>query len=145
MAKFKFQLEKILELRKYEQKQAEIELGKAVSAEAEIEEKIKQIAQQRITTSRLINNSTDFTALSSAQRFFTMLDVQKEYLLEQLTQAQLVTEEKREKMQDATQNSEALSKMRQKQNDEFSHEELQKEEDLIDDIVSSKGNNSSDR
>ena len=47
MKKFKFSLEKVLSLREFEEKQAQIELGKAQSVVNDINEQLKFIASER--------------------------------------------------------------------------------------------------
>ena len=47
MKKFKFELEDILKFRKFEQHQAEVELGKALAEEQEIQSNLDNLAQQK--------------------------------------------------------------------------------------------------
>ena len=48
MKKFKFELEDILKFRKFEQHQAEVELGKALAVEQEIQSNLDNLAQQKL-------------------------------------------------------------------------------------------------
>jgi flagellar FliJ protein len=48
LKRFQFDLEKVLELRSYREREAEIELGKAMGALAEIEHKISALARERL-------------------------------------------------------------------------------------------------
>ena len=48
MKKFKFELEDILKFRKFEQHQAEVELGKALAVEQEIQSNLDNLAQQNM-------------------------------------------------------------------------------------------------
>ena len=138
MSDFKFRLEKVLDLRKFQQEQAEIELGKAVAAENEIQTNIETLAMQHATVVRQLKHTKNLAAISSAQQYFAFLDGQKDQLLKDLAAAKLVTEEKRNIMQEAVQNYRALSKVKEKENDIYRLEELQKEENMSDDIVTSR-------
>ncbi|MCL2191762.1 MAG: hypothetical protein FWB78_00005, partial [Treponema sp.] len=52
MKRFRFNLEKVLELRQYREEEAKIELGKAISILTEIENRIKQNAAAQIHASK---------------------------------------------------------------------------------------------
>ena len=54
MKKFKFELEDILKFRKFEQHQAEVELGKALAEEQEIESKLGNLAEQKFSASEYV-------------------------------------------------------------------------------------------
>ena len=69
MKKFVFELEDILQFRKFEQEQAEIALAKALSDEREIQEKIEMLAAQKVTNRRLVENSKSIEAIYSANQF----------------------------------------------------------------------------
>jgi flagellar FliJ protein len=138
MSRFSFKLEKILDLRKFEQRQAEIELGKAVAAENAIQEQLDEIAKQHASTVGGIKDSRNITVIAAAQRYFSLLDTHREQLLQELVQAKLITETKRKIMETAVQNCRALSKMKEHEQTSFLADELRKEEDTTDDIVTSR-------
>ena len=52
MKKFQFELEEILNIRKFEQQQAEIELGKALASENEIQSKLNALAMQQASVQK---------------------------------------------------------------------------------------------
>ena len=54
MKKFKFELEDILKFRKFEQHQAEVELGKALAVEQEIQSNLDNLAQQKYAASEYL-------------------------------------------------------------------------------------------
>ena len=118
MQKFVFNMQKILNLRKFEEKQAQAELGKAVSAEARIQDTLDLLAEQNVQT---VKNSKGIK------------DV-----LEELAQAQLETEQKREKMKDAMLKVKALEKLKEARQRDWALENKRKEEKELDDIVNSK-------
>ncbi len=140
MKKFTFELEDLLSLRKYQQEQAQIELGKAVAEEVRIQEGLETLAVQHSTAQKTLENSTDFNAIAQGQQYFSFLKLQEEKLLEDLASAKIVTESKREIFKEAFQKTESLNKLKDRQKQ--IHQELlnKEEEDLVDDIVTSQFN-----
>ena len=138
MKKFVFDLEDILEFRKFEQQQAEIELGKALSKEKEIQDKIDTLALQKVTVQKEIKNSTDFTVLSQSTKYFEFIKKQTEFLLNQIAEAKLVTEQKREVLQKCMQRTDALEDLKKDQLAEYNKLVLDEEDKENDDIVTSR-------
>ena len=95
MKKFKFSLEKVLSLREFEEKQAQIELGKAQSVVNDLNEQLKFIASERLKSNESRSKSSDLTFLMSIENYINGLDYKKEKLIEELVQAQIILEEKR--------------------------------------------------
>ena len=60
MKKFQFKMQKILDLRKFEQDQAEAELGKANAEVARIQRKLDSIARKKVSTAKSNEGQTDF-------------------------------------------------------------------------------------
>lgn len=138
MKKFKFELEDVLKLRKFEQEQAQIELGKAVAVETEIQNKLDEIAKQQLLVKQSISGSKDFSVIAQSNKFFNMLKLQTESLLEDMAKAKLVTEEKRALFMEALQKTESLTKLKEKQLELYHKAEDLEEEDVTDDIVTSR-------
>ena len=57
MKKFRYSLQKILDLREFELKQAEMELGKVNAQIAQFQNQLKSIAEQRVSTQKEIDSS----------------------------------------------------------------------------------------
>ena len=142
MKKFNFQLEDVLSIRNFQQEQAEIELGIALGEEQKITDKLEQIAMQHAQCAKNIEGSLDFATILSARQFFSMLEAQKNFLLEELAKAKLVTEQKRKILQEKMKKTASLQKLREKELGSYNSEKLQEEENLIDDIVTSRYRNS---
>jgi flagellar FliJ protein len=70
MKKFVFDLQDILDIRKFEQQQAEIELGKALGVENEIQQKLNALAVRQASIQKTMKGSTDFNDIASANQFF---------------------------------------------------------------------------
>ena len=142
MKKFNFQLEDILSIKKFQQEQAEIELGIALGEEQKINNKLEMIASQHAQCAKSIEGSRDFAEILSAQQYFNMLEEQKNFLLEELARAKLITEQKRKVLQEKMKKTSSLEKLREKELESYNSEKLMEEENLIDDIVTSRYRNS---
>jgi len=138
MKKFEFNMQKILDLREFEEKQAQLELGKAVARETEIQKTLEMIAQQRLNTMTSSEDIDDINQLYKMNTYLLLLEQRKEHLLQELTQAKLVTEEKREEMKQAMMKVKALEKLKEARFEEWSLENKKKEAVELDDINNSK-------
>lgn len=119
MKKFSFELEKILEFRNFEKQEAEAELAKALSKESEIKSNLEMIAKQMIISNQSLDKSSSFEDVITQSRYKNLLNHQKEELLQELTQANLVTEEKRSVLVECMKKTVALEKMKEKRKDEW--------------------------
>ena len=140
MKKFVFELEQLLNLRKYEQDQAQIELGKAVQVERQIQDGLDTLAQQYVATKKLTSGQTDFAAIAKTQQFYQFIKQQQEKLMNDMAKAKLVTEEKRALFNAAMQKHESLKKLKERQFAIFKEEQKKAEAKALDDIVTSKYN-----
>jgi flagellar FliJ protein len=140
MKKFKFSLEKVLKIREFEEKEAQIELGKALAVVNDLNAQLKYIAEERIKSNESRANSSDLSFLMAVENYINGLDYKKEQLLEQLAQAQLVVEEKQKIMIEAMQKRKALDKLKENQFKAYKKELLQEEEKILDEIKNSVDN-----
>ena len=138
MKKFKFSLEKVLSLREFEEKQAQIELGKAQSVVNDINEQLKFIASERVKSNESRSKSSDLTFLMSIENYINGLDYKKELLIEELAQAQIILEEKRAIVVEAIKKRKSLEKLKEKQFESYKKEYNKEEEKILDEISSSK-------
>lgn len=140
MKKFVFELEQLLNLRKYEQDQAQIELGKAIQVEQQIQDGLDTLAQQYVATKKMTSGQSDFVALAKTQQFYNFIKQQQEKLMRDMASAKIVTEEKRALFNAAMQKHESLKKLKEKQYEAFRSEQKKLEAKALDDIVTSKYN-----
>ena len=138
MKKFVFSLQKVLELREYEEDKAKLELGKAVAEVERLKRLLEENARNRVAANQSRKDTTDISLLLSIENYIIGLDAKKEKLLEELTMAQMVFEEKRDLYTKAMQDREVLSKLKEKQLSEYKKEVLKEEENALDDIVKNK-------
>lgn len=138
MKKFVFSLQKVLELREYEEDKAKLELGKAVAEVERLKRLLEENARNRVAANQSRKDTTDVIILMNIENYIIGLDAKKEKLLEELTMAQMVFEEKRDLYTKAMQDREVLSKLKEKQLSEYKKEVLKEEENTLDDIVKNK-------
>jgi len=140
MKKFTFELEKVLEFRDFEKKQAEGELSKALAAEREIEDNLKLLAEQYATVKQQMKGSRSIEDVISQSQYNKLLEVQKEELLKQLTQAKMVTEEKRNVLKECMKKTTALEKMKEIQYEEYKEAVSKADKKRLEEIASIKSN-----
>lgn len=138
MKKFSFDLQKVLEYRNFEKQQAEGELAKALAVETEINENLKQIAQQYTAVKAQMKGSKDFDDIISQSKYNNLLDYQKEELLKQLAEAKIVIEQKREVLRECMKKTTALEKLREKKLAEWKAAVDYEEAELLDDLANSR-------
>lgn len=127
MAKFVFSLQKVLDLREFEKRQAEVEMGKANAEVNRIQQKLETIASQKLNVTRSLDSGESFDVYAQAQNYFVFLEKKKEEALNEMAQAQIVLEEKRKLLMEAMQNVKVMEKLREKKLLEFK-KEMEKEE-----------------
>lgn len=135
MKKYSFELEDILEYKKFDQEQAEQEFAKALSVENEIQQKIEYIAQQYLITKEKFKNTKDFNLIISQNQYFNLLDFQKEELLKELAKAKIITEQKKEILQEKMKATSALEKLKERDKEEYDQLVNFEENEFIDDLA----------
>jgi flagellar FliJ protein len=138
MSKFKFELQNVLEIRNFEQQQAESELAKCIAVETEINKNLEVIAMQYAALKQQMKGSLDFSDMMSQSQYSKLLDYQKEQLLNQLAQAKIETEEKRKILTECMKKTSALEKMKELQYEDFKLEMKRKENRRIEELSSIK-------
>ncbi len=132
--KFVFKLQKVLEFRDFEKQQAEGELAKALAVETEINENLKKIAQNYAAVKASMKGSLDFQDVMAQSQYNNLLEYQKEELLKQLSEAKLVTEQKREVLRECMKKTTALEKLREKQLADWKAAVDYEEAELLDEV-----------
>ena len=140
MKKFNFELEEVLEVRNFEQKQAEAEVAKCLNVENQINENLKKIAQQYVAVKTLMKGSKNFDDIRSQSQFNNLVAFQKENLLKELAQAQIETQKKREILKECMKKTQALEKMKEIKFNEYKEEIKKTENKKIEEISSIKIN-----
>ena len=134
MKKFTFELQKVLEFRDFEKQQAEGELAKALAVETEINDNLKKVAENYAAVKAQMKGSLNFQDVMAQSQYNNLLEHQKEELLKQLTQAKLVTEQKREVLRECMKKTTALEKLKEKQLAEWKAAVDYEEAELLDEV-----------
>jgi len=142
MKKFNFTLQKVLDLREFEKKQAQAELGKAVAVETNIQNTLNMIAEQRVKSIQEADKMKDIKSLYNVNNYFLLLNQRKEQMLEELSKAKLITEEKRDVMREAMKKVKVLETLKEHRKDAWKKEMLKEEDNQIDELVTSRFANS---
>ena len=138
MKKFMFELQDILDFRKFEQQQAEIELGKALAKERGILAKLTSLQARQIKIAEDMRGSFDFRDIMSAYRFSDFARAQTEYFLTEMADAQSQSNEKREVLRCAMQKTDSLERLKEAQREEYRSAEMIETDTIIDDIVTAR-------
>ncbi len=134
-------MQKILDLRAFEQSQAELELGKVNAEIARIQNELNAIAASRVSVTKSTDAvSGDFSLYAQTQNYFAFLDRRQEELFEQMAQAQLLAEQKREVVREAMKKVKVLEKLRETKLSQWKKERLDQEEKAMDDVVTAAFN-----
>jgi flagellar FliJ protein len=136
MKRFKFNLEKILQLREFKEEECKIALGQAVSFLNKIENDIKETALKKHAATSL--RFSDVTEISSWENYILRLDQQADRLVKQAAQAQIVVEEKRDLYLEAQRDLKAIEKLKEKQQKEHRRETFNYEMNEVDNLTSSR-------
>ena len=138
MKKFVFSMEKILDLREYEEKQAQIELGKAIADAEKIRQQVNFVAIEKAKMLSMDISGTSTNERLVHENYLVRLDRQKEILLEELAAAELIVEEKRAVFAEALKKRKVLSNLKEKQLQQYKKEKQLEEDNIVDDIVTSR-------
>ena len=135
MKAFTFSLEKVLNLRKFRENEAKIELGRAISVLSELEARIRSIAEERVIAAAAQFNPENTAAIMQQYMFYILrLDNTKEQLLEEAAMAELKVEEARNAFIEASRERKVLDKLKEKRQKEYNKSLLAGETKILDDI-----------
>ena len=136
MKRFKFNLEKILQLRKFKEEECKLAFGKAVSTLNQIENEIKETAVKKHTAAS--QRFTDTAQTASWELYIRRLDQLSDKLMEQAAKAQLVVEEKRAVYLEAQKDMKAVEKIKEKQQKEYRKEMFDYQMTEVDDLTAAR-------
>ena len=131
MRKFAFNLEKVLSLRKYRERETEIELGRAVGILVGIEQNIHSVTEERFRSGE--HYSGNSAMLRSYLLYADRLDREKEQLIVEATKAEEKVEEARGIYIEASRDRKILDKLKEKQEVEYRKFILNEEVKISDD------------
>ena len=137
MKPFTFNLEKILNLRKFREEETKIELGRAIGILTELENKIITIARERVRAQADQFSHENSAAMIQQYMFYLVrLDNTKEQLLKEAAMAEMKVEQARELFLEASRERKVLDKLKEKRQKEYRKEMFAEETKALDDISS---------
>ena len=137
MKSFTFSLEKVLNLRKFREDEAKIELGRATGLLAELEGKIRGLAGERARAAANQFNPENNAAMIQQYTYYLLrLDNTREQLFKEAALAELKVEEARTLFLEASRERKVLDKLKEKRQNEYRKEMFAEETKALDDIAS---------
>ena len=137
MKRFEFSLQKVLDLREFEEDQAKLDLAAAIAVADKIKLELEQIAREMVAAGN-VRITGDIPAMQANEAYKVRLKLRKGELLEELAKAELVIEEKRKVFAEKMKNRKVITKLREKAEKEYRAEVLKEEEKVLDDITGAK-------
>jgi flagellar FliJ protein len=132
---FRFNLEKVLELRKFWEGEREIELGRAIGALTEIEHQITALAAERLRAAEArVFHGQGGAEIFSLDLYIQRLDQTRDKLFEAAAQAELRVEQARTAYLEASRDRKILDKLREKREGEYRKALFAGEIKTLDDI-----------
>lgn len=144
MKRFAFSMQKILDIREFAERQAQIELGQAVAEVNRINGELEAVAQEKMRMLQVKLKDVSLNEFLVHENYMKRLEITKERLLEELAAAQLVVDEKREVFAEAMKQRKILSNLKEKQFAQYKKEALVAEDNAVDDLVTSRHGHSQD-
>jgi flagellar FliJ protein len=139
MKRFNFQLQKVLELRKFREDEARVELGRAISALSEIENRIAENARCRgHAAAERFADAANSAAMLSWDNYMRRLEQESEKLAREAARAELAVEEKRGLYLEASRELKVLEKLKEKREQEYRKEFFAAETAELDDLWRSR-------
>ena len=139
MKPFSFSLEKVLNLRKYREDEAKIELGRAVGILAALESNIRAVAEERVRAAAAqFSPGNGAVEIQQYMVYLLRLDNTKERLLKEAAMAELKVEEARNVFLEASREKKVMDKLKEKREKEHKKTILAEETKNLDDIASVK-------
>jgi len=136
MKKFKFNLENVLQIKKYNEEECKLALGLAISILNEIEIKIKETAIKRHHAES--EKLKDPAQMTNWNNYIVRLEHETEMLMEEAAKAEIAVEEKRTLYMEAFKELKAMEKIKEKREKEYKKEMNEKESAEIDELFAAR-------
>ncbi len=138
MKKFQYSLQKILDLRSFQLKQAEIELGKVNSKIAAENRQLQLIASQKHKVQDYMDANSDLSSFANGYGYVVFLNQKRDACEERIALLQIEADKKKEIVRAAMQKEKVLERLRDHRLEAWKDEAEKEEELVVDDVVTSK-------
>lgn len=136
MRRFRFNLEKLLEVRAFHERKAELVLAEKAGRCAVLEAKLKEIAQSRFRTTReMFARGRDIEDYRASELYVMRLDRERDRLLEELTRAELEREAARKIYVEKRKARESIDKLKERRQAEYYRLAQREEIKALDDLA----------
>ncbi|MDR3020599.1 MAG: flagellar export protein FliJ [Treponema sp.] len=136
MRKFKFKLEKLLDIRKFREEECLLALGQAISVLNKIENDIKETAVKKHNAA--LRRFEDTDEITAWENYIERLDMETVYLTEQAANAEIIVEQKRALYLEAQRKLEAMVSLKKTEQKEYRKEVMDYQMSEVDDITSAR-------
>ncbi|MDR2900254.1 MAG: flagellar export protein FliJ [Treponema sp.] len=141
MKRFKFKLEKLLEIRAYKEQEAKIALGHAIGEVTRIENEMKSIAVKRLEATALrFKPGSSASEMQYADLYILRLDRAVDKLMEDAAKAELKVSEARDIFLEASKEKKILEKLKEKKEKDYKKFVLSEEDKALDEITTQRAN-----
>lgn len=136
MKRFAFKLEKLLELRSFYERRAELVLAEKAGKCALIRNRLAEVAEAKVKTSReMFAPGRDFADFRASELYLIRLDKERDSLLEALVLAELELEAARKVYIEKHRDREAITKLKERRQADYYRAALREETKTLDDIA----------
>ena len=140
MRRFGFSLEKVLELRRYTEQQWEIKLGEVTARIVAVEQEMMQWGRRRHDMRRYHapSGTIDIGVMKSRDEYVNLIDVRVMALQHRLVALESERAKVREGYLEASKNRKALTRLKERQSENYYREALRDEGRVLDEIAGSQ-------
>jgi len=132
--RFRFNLERLLELRSFHERKAELLLAEKAGRCALLDARLKEVALSRSTTSReMFGPGRGIDDYRASSLYLVRLDAERDRLLEELARAELEREEARKAYVAKRREREAIDKLKERRQAEYYRLAEREETKILDD------------
>ena len=136
MKRFKFDLEEVLQLRKFREEECKLVLGQAIGVLNRIENEIKETAVKRHNAAS--QRFTDIGETAAWENYILRLDREAQKLAEKAVQAEIVVDEKRALYLEASRALKAVEELKGKKKKEHRKKTMDLQMAEIDDLTAAR-------
>jgi flagellar FliJ protein len=137
--RFRFNLEKLLEVRAFYERRSELALAEKAGRCALLDSKLKDVAEARAKTSReMFAPGRGLADYRASALYLTRLDRERDRLVEELARAELEREAARKDYVEKRRSREAIDKLKERRQAEYYRQALREETKTLDDLARKK-------
>jgi len=139
MKRFRYPLERVLELRRHTEQEWELKLAEATAVVVGLEQQLQEIGTKKVQASLSRTQAgTDTGYLYQYSLYQNRLDQAAEKVMEQMVQAEAQRDKVREGYLEASKARKALDKLKEKQSEVFYKEQLKEEAKAQDEMATTR-------